>query len=76
MRLKTLSSTNVGMSMQFEKKNVSLPVDVRRSKTPSLKLPFSAIMSREKLMVSTRVQGTMMLRFVKSVVKSMLWTSA
>ena len=36
---KTLRNTNLGASRCFKMKKTSLPVDVRRSKTPLLKLP-------------------------------------
>ena len=36
---KTLRNTNLGASTCFKMKKTSLPVDVRRSKTPLLKLP-------------------------------------
>ena len=38
---KTLRNTNLGASRCFKMKKTSLPVDVRRSKTPLLKLPIS-----------------------------------
>ena len=37
--VKTLRNTNLGASRCFKMKKTSLPVDVRRSKTPLLKLP-------------------------------------
>ena len=37
--VKTLKNTNLGVSRCFKIKKTSLPVDVRRSKTPLLKLP-------------------------------------
>ena len=39
IRVKTLRNTNLVASRCFEMKKTSLPVDVRRSKTPLLKLP-------------------------------------
>ena len=36
--VKTLRNTNLGASRCFKMKKTSLPVDVRRSKTPLLKL--------------------------------------
>ena len=36
---KTLRNTNLGASRCFKMKKTSVPVDVRRSKTPLLKLP-------------------------------------
>ena len=39
--VKTLRNTNLGASRCFKMKKTSLPVDVRRSKTPLLKLPIS-----------------------------------
>ena len=38
--VKTLRNTNLGASRCFKMKKTSLPVDVRRSKTPLLKLPI------------------------------------
>ena len=38
--VKTLRNTNLGASRCFKTKKTSLPVDVRRSKTPLLKLPI------------------------------------
>ena len=38
---KTLRNTNLGASRCFKMKKTSLPVDVRRSKTPLLKLQIS-----------------------------------
>ena len=40
--VKTLRNTNLGASRCFKMKKTSLPVDVRRSKTPLLKLPIKA----------------------------------
>ena len=39
--VKTLRNTNLGASRCFKMKKTSLPVDVRRSKTPLLKLPIA-----------------------------------
>ena len=39
--VKTLRNTNLGASRCFKMKKTSLPVDVRRSKTPLLKLPIN-----------------------------------
>ena len=41
--VKTLRNTNLGASRCFKMKKTSLPVDVRRSKTPLLKLPIVEI---------------------------------
>ena len=41
--VKTLRNTNLGASRCFKMKKTSLPVDVRRSKTPLLKLPNKRI---------------------------------
>ena len=38
--VKTLRNTNLGASRCFKMKKTSLPVDMRRSKTPLLKLPL------------------------------------
>ena len=39
IRVKTLRNTNLVASRCFKMKKTSLPVDMRRSKTPLLKLP-------------------------------------
>ena len=49
--VKTLRNTNLGASRCFKMKKTSLPVDVRRSKTPLLKLPNASI-------IFTRVKFT------------------
>ena len=46
--VKTLRNTNLGASRCFKMKKTSLPVDVRRSKTPLLKLPNSGALARSK----------------------------
>ena len=44
--VKTLRNTNLGASRCFKMKKTSLPVDVRRSKTPLLKLPNARVKRR------------------------------
>ena len=63
--VKTRRNTNLGASRCFKMKKTSLPVDVRRSKTPLLKLPmisnilrsrvkyFSAL--EERILISARL---------------------
>ena len=51
--VKTRRNTNLGASRCFKMKKTSLPVDVRRSKTPLLKLPMDVLQPRPQgLLVS------------------------
>ena len=47
--VKTLRNTNLGASRCFKMKKTSLPVDVRRSKTPLLKLPNDSFCKTTRL---------------------------
>ena len=52
--VKTRRNTNLGASRCFRMKKTSLPVDVRRSKTPLLKLPMDVLQPRPQgLLVSS-----------------------
>ena len=52
--VKTRRNTNLGASRCFKMKKTSLPVDVRRSKTPLLKLPMDVLQPRPQgLLVSS-----------------------
>ena len=54
--VKTRRNTNLGASRCFKMKKTSLPVDVRRSKMPLLKLPMDVLQPRPQgLLVSSLV---------------------